>query len=62
MKKFLKDVVVTFAILGVICAAFYQFGWFTSSREVITLFTITLLVIVINKIIDILLLKIRRNK
>ena len=62
MKKFLKDVVVTFAILGLICAIFYQFSWFTSSREVVTLFAITLLVIVVNKIIDILLLKIRRNK
>ena len=52
MKKFLKDVMVTFAILGMICAAFYKFGWFTNSREAVTLFVIAVIVIVVNKIED----------
>lgn len=54
MKKFLKDVMVTFAILGMICAAFYRLGWFTNSREAVTLFVIAVIVIVVNKITDIL--------
>lgn len=61
MKKFLKDVMVTFAILGMICAAFYKLDWFTNSREAVTLFVIAVIVIVVNKITDILFLRIRRK-
>ena len=61
MKKFLKDVMVTFAIWGMICAAFYKLGWFTNSREAVTLFVIAVIVIVVNKITDILFLRIRRK-
>ena len=53
MKKFLKDVMLAFAILGMICAAFYKLGWFTKSREAVTLF-VAVIVIVVNKIIAIL--------
>ena len=52
MKKFLKDVMLAFAILGMICAAFYKLGWFTNSREAVTLFAIAVIVIVVNKIED----------
>jgi hypothetical protein len=62
MKKFLKDVVVTFAILGLICASFYKIGWLSSSKEVATLFAIAIVVIIANKITDILVLRIRRHK
>jgi hypothetical protein len=62
MKKFLKDVVVTFVILGLICASFYQIGWLTSSKEVAILFAIAIVVIIANKITDILVLRIRRHK
>lgn len=60
MKKFLKDVMLAFAILGMICAAFYKLGWFTKSREAVTLF-VAVIVIVVNKITDILFLRIRRK-
>lgn len=61
MEKFLTDVMVTFAIWGMICAAFYELGWFTNSREAVTLFVIAVIVIVVNKITDILFLRIRRK-
>ena len=54
MKKFLKDVMLAFAILRMICAAFYKLGWFTNSREAVTLFAIAVIVIVVNKKTDIL--------
>ena len=53
MKKFLKDVMVTFAIWGMICAAFYKLGWFTNSREAVTLFAFAVIAIVDNKVTDI---------
>ena len=56
MKKFLKDVVVTFAILGLICAAFYKIGWLTNLKEVAILFAIAIIVIIADKIIDIIIL------
>ena len=35
-------------------AAFYKLGWFTNSREAVTLFAFAVIVIVVNKITDIL--------
>ena len=61
MKNFSKDVMVTFAILGMICAAFYKLGWFTNSRGAVTLFVISVIVIIVDKITDILFLRIRRK-
>ena len=40
MRKFIRNVIITLAILGLICAAFYKIGWLTSWREVISLYII----------------------
>ena len=56
MKKFLKDVVVTFVILGLICVIFYKIGWLINLKEVLTLFAIALVVIVANKTVDIMMM------
>lgn len=62
MKKFLKDVVTTLVILGFMCVAFYRIGWVTNWKEIVTLFAIALIVIVVNKAVDILILRIRSRK
>ena len=41
MKKAVLKILLTFAILSVICCAFWQLGWLTSAREIATLFAIT---------------------
>jgi hypothetical protein len=62
MKKFIRNVVITLIILGLICAAFYEIGWLTSWREVVCLYIITFIVIVVDKTIDIAVSKIRSHK
>lgn len=62
MKKFLKDVVVTFAILGLICTIFYKIGWLVNLKEVLTLFAIAFVVIVANKTVDIIIAMIHSRK
>ena len=41
MKKTVLKILLTFAILSVICCAFWQLRWMTSASEVATLFAIT---------------------
>ena len=41
MKKAVLKILLTFAILSVICCAFWQLRWLTSAREIATLFAIT---------------------
>ena len=41
VKKTGLKILLTFAILSVICCAFWQLGWLTSAREIATLFAIT---------------------
>lgn len=62
MRKFIRNVIITLAILGLICAAFYKIGWLTSWREVISLYIIAFIVIVANKAIDIDVSKIQSRK
>ena len=41
VKKTVLKILLTFAILSVICCAFWQLRWMTSASEVATLFAIT---------------------
>lgn len=41
MKRTVSKILLTFAILSVICCAFWQLGWLASAREIATLFAIT---------------------
>lgn len=41
MKKAVLKILLTFAILSVICFAFWQLRWLTSASEVAALFAIT---------------------
>ena len=41
MKKTVLKILLTFAILSVICLAFWQLGWLTSASEAAILFAIT---------------------
>ena len=62
MRPSAVNVIITLAILGLICAAFYKIGWLTSWREVISLYIIAFIVIVANKAIDIAVSKIQSRK
>ena len=48
MEKAVLKILLTFAILSVICCAFWQLGWMTSAIEAAILFAITGGVIVID--------------
>ena len=41
VKKAVLKILLTFAILSVICCAFWQLGWLTSASEAAILFAIT---------------------
>ena len=41
MKKTVSKILLTFAILSVICCAFWQLKWLTSANETSILFAIT---------------------
>ncbi len=41
MKKAVLKILLTFAILSVICCAFWQLGWLISASEAAALFAIT---------------------
>lgn len=41
MKKTVLKILLTFAILSVICCAFWQLRWLTSANEAAILFAIT---------------------
>ena len=41
MKKAVLKILLTFAILSVICCAFWQLGWLTSASEAEILFAMT---------------------
>ena len=41
VKKTVSKILLTFAILSVICCAFWQLGWLTSASEAAALFAIT---------------------
>ena len=62
MKKFVKDVIITFMIMGIICTVFYKNGWLRNWIEVFTMFFITALVIAIDLIKMIFSHKIRGKK
>lgn len=48
MRKKIVEIILTFAILAVLSAAFWKAGWLTTAREVGTLFAIAAAVIVID--------------
>ena len=48
VEKAVLKILLTFAILSVICCAFWQLGWLTSASEAAILFAITGGVIVID--------------
>ena len=50
MKKFVKDVIITFFIMGIVCTVFYKIGWLRNWNEIFTMFFITALVIAIDLI------------
>ena len=41
VKKTVSKILLTFAILSVICCAFWQLRWLTSANEAVALFAIT---------------------
>lgn len=41
VKKAVSKILLTFAILSMICCAFWQFRWLTSANEAAILFAIT---------------------
>lgn len=41
VKKAVLKILLTFAILSVICCAFWQLGWLTSASEAAILFAMT---------------------
>ena len=41
VEKAVLKILLTFAILSVICCAFWQLGWLTSANEAAILFAIT---------------------
>lgn len=45
MKKTIRDIGITFVIMGIICFAFWQIGWITSTKELFVMFVITCTVI-----------------
>lgn len=49
MKQLIKDVILSFLIMCVLCAVFWQLGWIASAGEVLLLFKILILVIVIHQ-------------
>lgn len=50
MKKLLEDVVITFFIMGIICAVFYTIVWLKNWIEIFTMFFITIFVILLDMI------------
>ena len=47
MKKKIRDIGITFVIMGIICFAFWQIGWITSTKDLFVMFVITCVVIAV---------------
>ena len=62
MKAFLRNVSITIILISLICVVFYRISWITNWREVAILYFITFVVIFVNKLIDILISRIRSRK
>ena len=62
MKAFLRNVGITIILISLICVVFYRIDWITNWREVAILYFITFVVIFVNKLIDILISRIRSRK
>lgn len=48
MKKIVRDICIAFVILCLICFAFWQIGWITSTKEIGIMFLIAVVVILID--------------
>ena len=48
MKKEIRNIVVTFVIVGIISLIFLRIGWLTSAKDVCTLFIIAAAVIAVD--------------
>ena len=48
MKKTMRDIVVTFVIVGIISLIFWRTGWLTSAKDVLTLFLVAAAVIAVD--------------
>ena len=57
VKKYLKDIIITFIIIGIFCAVFYKIGWINNSIEILSLFLITVIVISISLVKEFILKK-----
>ena len=62
MKAFLRNVGITIILISLICVVFYRIGWIRNWREVAILYFITFVVIFVNRLIDILITRIRSRK
>ena len=62
MKACLRNVGIKIDLISLICVVFYRIGWITNWREVAILYFITFVVIFVNKLIDILISRIRSRK
>ena len=62
MKKTIMQILITVVIMSIICLVFWQVGWITSSREVGLMFTITVIVIVVDLVASLVWKKICNHK
>lgn len=62
MKKTIMQILIAAVIMGIICLAFWQIGWITSSREVGIMFAITAIVIVVDLVVSLVWKKIYNHK
>ena len=62
MKAILRNIGIKIILISLICVVFYRIGWITNWREVAILYFITFVVIFVNKLIDILISRIRSRK
>ena len=52
MKKTVRNICITFVVLGIICFVFWQIGWITSTKELCILFIIEAVVIPVELFIE----------
>jgi len=52
MKKTVRNICITFGVLGIICFVFWQIGWITSTKELCILFVIAGVVIPVELFIE----------
>ena len=52
MKKTVRNICITFVVLGIICFVFWQIGWITSTKELCILFVIEAVVIPVDLFIE----------